>query len=80
MSADEFRAALERLGFAEGERAPNDLGLSEAARFFGYSPRQVRQWAAAGPPAAVALCLKLMLALKLTPDKVRKLIGRDKHG
>ena len=78
MSPTEFRAALEKLGFVASDRA-NDLGLSEAARFFGAQPRAARDWNVKGPPAAVALCLRLMLKLKLSADKVRKLL-EDKHG
>lgn len=78
MTADEFRAALQRLGFAESDAA-NDLGLSAAARFFGTEPKTVRNWAAKGPPAPVAVCLRLMLKLRLTAPKARKLLG-DTHG
>ena len=78
MSPSEFRAALEKLGFVASDR-PNDLGQSEAARFFDVQPRAVRDWNVKGPPPAVALCLRLMLKLKLSADKVRKLL-EDKHG
>jgi|SRR5579884_1727945 len=70
MSADEYRTALDKLGFAgsiEGKRAAaNDAGFSAAARFFGVSPRAGQAWASAGPPNAVAVALRLMLALDIT--------------
>jgi len=81
MPPDEFLAALKRLGFARSDAA-NDLGLSEAARIIGYSPRQVRAWSiGANPiPPGVAFALRLMLKLKLSADKVRDLLGRDIDG
>jgi hypothetical protein len=74
MTATQFRAALKRLGFVTSDR-PNDLGLSEAARFFQAGPRTVREWAERGPPAAVAITLQLMTRLRLDRAKVIKLLG-----
>jgi hypothetical protein len=65
MSADEYREALVRLGFPQ-EAAANDMGISEAARFFGVTSRASRKWAEHGPPNPVAVCLRLMLASKIT--------------
>jgi hypothetical protein len=81
MTPDEFRAALKRCGFATSDR-PTDLGQSEAARFFDAAPRAVRNWAAgeAPVPPAVALCLRLMLQLKLSRDQVAELLKRYANG
>lgn len=80
MSPAEYREVLAKLGFddpGEERRAvPQDEGLSEAARFFGAAPRTGRLWAANGPPAAVALCLRLMLALKIDLTTARAALGR----
>jgi hypothetical protein len=64
MSADEYREALVCLGFPQGAVA-NDMGISEAARFFGVTSRASRKWAEHGPPNPVAVCLRLMLASKI---------------
>ena len=78
MSADQYRAAIKRLGFAanpEGLRDnPNDLGVSAAGRFFGAAPATGRNWARLGPPHSVAVCLRLMLAANITAAKARKLL------
>jgi hypothetical protein len=63
-TGDENRAALVRLGFPQGAAA-NDMGISEAARFFGVTSRASRKWAEHGPPNPVAVCLRLMLASKI---------------
>ena len=60
MSADEYRAALVKLGFPQGAAA-NDAGITEAARFFGVTSRASRKWGEHGPPNPVAVCLRLML-------------------
>lgn len=73
MNANQYRAAIKRLGFAQSGVA-NDTGQSAAARFFGRDERTGRLWAEKGPPAPVAVCLNLMLALKITADKARKLL------
>ncbi len=65
MAAAEFRAALAELGFAQSGLAI-DAGFSAAARYFGRSVRQLRAWGnGAWPvPAALAVALRLMLAVK----------------
>jgi hypothetical protein len=65
MSGQEYRRALIRLGFPQ-RAAPNDTGLTEAARFFGVTSRASRLWAEAGPPNPIAVCLRLMLASNIT--------------
>jgi hypothetical protein len=64
MTAEEFRTAVARLGFA-ASRSANDQGLSLAARFFGVDPRSARTWTALGLPLAVVIALRLMLAHNL---------------
>lgn len=80
MTPAEYRAALERLGFAgAARRSPeNDRGLSAAARFFNVTPRTGQAWALSGPPGSVAIALRLMLALGLTLDQAGALISRQK--
>ena len=73
MSAEQFRVALKRLGFPESD-VPNDVGLSAFARFLSVSPRAVRQWADTGPPAPVAILLRLMLAFKISAPRARKIL------
>jgi hypothetical protein len=73
MKPDQFRSALKRNGFVRSHIA-NDEGLSECARVFGKSDRTVRSWTAEGPPAEIALILRLMQRFKLTPDEIRKLM------
>lgn len=65
MTPKEYRAAL------------NTLGLSQvgAGRFFGVHEVTGRRWAADGPPPPVAKFLRLMLALKFTPEYVDQMIG-----
>lgn len=73
MSAHEYRTVIARLGFAESDH-PDDLGVSAAGRFFGAAPATGRNWARQGPPAAVTVCLRLMLAAKINAQKARKLL------
>lgn len=73
MSADEYRAAIARLGFIETD-VPNDTGQSNAARFFDRDARTGRLWAANGPPAPVAIALRLMLKAKISVSRARKLL------
>ena len=58
MTANQFRQALDRLGFSQ-------LG---AARLFKSNDRTVRRWAIGerAVPVTVAIMLKLMLAGKIT--------------
>lgn len=68
-----FRAALKRLG----------LPLYKAAGFLGVSSSTVRNWAngRARVPQHVAMLLHLMIAMKLTPEKVAEWVedGRRTH-
>ena len=66
MTPTELRELLAALG----------LSQSEAARLLGVHDRTPRRWTAGEldiPPTAQRL-LKLMLALKLTPAKVHKIL------
>lgn len=63
MTANQYRAAIERLG----------LSQRGAARFLGIPERQSRRYALdeAEIPEAVGKLLRLMVRLKLKPDDVR---------
>lgn len=67
MSKSEYRAAIASLG----------LSQAGAARFLGVNERTSRRWAIDGDPApeAVALLLRLMVAVRWTPERVKKLAG-----
>jgi len=61
MNADQYRAALKRLG----------LSQAAAARFFGVSSVTARRWALRGePPRAVELILLVLILDGLTPDEL----------
>jgi len=63
MTADQFRAALDRL----------QLSPAEACRLLGITDRTMRRWALGktAVPHAVVLLLRLLLAGKITADDVR---------
>jgi transcriptional regulator with XRE-family HTH domain len=63
MTANQFRAALDRL----------KLSQLEAARLFNSNDRTVRRWAIGerGVPPTVAIMLRLMLAGKISADDIR---------
>jgi DNA-binding transcriptional regulator YiaG len=63
MTANQFRAALDRL----------ELSQIEAARLFKANGRTARRWALGerSVPEPVAILLRLMLAGKLTADDLR---------
>jgi hypothetical protein len=65
MTGIEYRRLIERVGFTQMDKA----------RFFGVGERAGKWWAADGPPDAVAKFLRLMDALELTADRVRRLLG-----
>ena len=65
MTPNEYRAALKALGLTQ----------NAAGEFFGVNPVTGRRWAKIGPPAPVAKMLRLMLALKFTPEYVDRVIG-----
>lgn len=60
MPSGEYRAAISALGMTQ----------NEAGRFFGVHEVTGRRWATEGAPHAVAKMLRLMIALKFTPDYV----------
>ena len=64
MTAKQYRAALDRLGFSQ-------LG---AAKLFGVGPRTSRRWAAgdADIPETAAILLRLMVAGTITADDILK--------
>jgi DNA-binding transcriptional regulator YiaG len=64
MTANQFRAALDRL----------ELSQLEAARLFNANGRTARRWALGerSVPEPVAILLRLMLAGKLTVDDVER--------
>lgn len=65
MTPTEYRDALAAL----------NLSQVGAARLFGVDPRTSRHWAAdMNPPAAVALCLRLMMAHGVTVEDAASLI------
>jgi hypothetical protein len=58
----QYRDAIARLG----------LSQERCGVFMGRSPRQGQRWAAGEPiPESVAKLLRLMVRLKLKPEKVR---------
>ena len=61
MTPAQYRAGLKRLRFVDPAK-PGDEGISAGGRFFGASPRAGQNWAAEGPPAAVALLMRSLLA------------------
>ena len=64
MTANQYRAALDRLGLSQ-------VG---AARLFGAGERTSRHWASGdrAVPEAVAILLRLMLAGKITAEDIEK--------
>jgi hypothetical protein len=55
------------------QAAINKLGLSQlgAGRWLGVSPRTAQNYAAKGPPQAVAMLLRLVVRLGIKPEDVR---------
>lgn len=67
MNTAEYRAALDALGLTQ----------VSAGHFFGVHDVTARKWAKStgnGPPAPVAKFLRLMLALKFTPEYVDRVL------
>ena len=64
MTLTQYRSAIDRVGLSQ-------VG---AARFFGANPRTGQRWAADGPPPAVAVCLRLMIALDLSAEEAAKFL------
>lgn len=64
---------MDGLSFREALKSLN-LPLYKAAEFLGVSDATVRNWAndRARIPQHVAMLLRLMIALKLTPEKVNE--------
>lgn len=68
MTPSQYRDAIEALG----------LSQNGAGRFFGVHEVTARKWAAidgGGPPESVAKFLRLMLAMKLTPEYVDRVLA-----
>ena len=66
MTSEQYRRALKKV----------DLSIVGAGRFFGASARAGQRWAADGPPPTVVLCLRLMLALRMTAADVLSTIEK----
>ena len=64
MTPTQYRAAIDRVG----------LSQVSAARFFGSNTRTGQRWAADGPPPAVAVGLRLMIALDLSAEEAAKFL------
>lgn len=64
MTPEQYREAIKRLG----------LNQSDAGAFIGVNPVTSRRWATgkADVPPPVSMLLRLMLAMKLSPEKVRE--------
>lgn len=62
MNANQYRAALTRLGLTQ-------VG---AAKAFGIGERTSRRWAKHGVPAKAAALLRLLLAGRITVEDVRR--------
>ena len=66
MNAEQFRAALDKLGLTQ-------TGTRGVDGFLNVNETTVRRWARQnGPPDAVAMLLRIMIAQRLKPDEVRK--------
>lgn len=63
MTPKQYAEAIDRLG----------LSQRAAGKFLGVDERTSRKWIAGGAriPESVALLLRLMIRLKLSPDEVR---------
>ena len=70
MDAAELRAALDTLGLKQ-------TGQNGLDQFLGIHGTSVRRWTrdASPIPDSVAMLLRLMIARRLKPDKVRELYG-----
>lgn len=60
MDAEQYRRALAQLA----------LSQEAAGVEFGSSPRSGQRWAAEGPPASVAILVRLLLARKISLEDV----------
>jgi hypothetical protein len=69
MDADEYRRALESLGLKQ-------TGENGAGVFLGVDDRTSRRWATDGPPRAVAMLLRLMIARRIKPETVKARYGQ----
>lgn len=67
MTGDEFRAAAASVGLVK------QTGPDSIETFFGVGERTARRWIADGPPDAVAMLLRLMIARRIKPAAVRKI-------
>lgn len=69
MTPAEYRDAIASLGMSQ----------ARAARFFKASPATGPRWAKHGPPPAVAMMLRLMIASRLTVGYVEVVTFRAKQ-
>jgi DNA-binding transcriptional regulator YiaG len=68
VTADEFRAALERL----------DLGQAEAARLLPANKQTVHRWSVGTRPVPPVVASLLVLIESVGVHKARRLLGRSK--
>lgn len=61
MTGEQYKRAIERLGMTQ----------EQAGKWLGVTGRTGQNYAAKGPPEAVAMLLRLMLKLRLMPEDVR---------
>lgn len=61
MTGEQYKKAIERLGLTQ----------EQAGEWLGVTGRTGQNYAAKGPPEAVAMLLRLMLKMGLKPEDVR---------
>ena len=66
MTPTEYRVAIAQLGMSQ----------RRAAKFFEAAPATGPRWAKHGPTPPVAMKLRLMIAMELTPDNVEGWLER----
>lgn len=69
MTAEQFRAAIDSIGMPQEGAADNGVDA-----FLGVNPRTVRRWAKGDAviPDGVAMLLRIMVAHRWRPDRVRQ--------
>lgn len=53
------------------------LMIGAPSRFFGIGKSTADRWLRDGTPYPVEILIRLMIALKLSPDDVNRIIGRE---
>lgn len=67
MNGNQYQLALDRLGLTQGQ----------AADVFRADARTSRRWRKDGPPAAIAVLLRLALDGLVSIDEIAKLIAKE---